>query len=65
MVLLIWLVSDEERKQLYNVEDWGQCYKTCYRGNLLPFHGNTVNLYYKAILPWKLLWNDSKLPWYM
>jgi hypothetical protein len=31
----------------------GQCYKTFYRGNLPPFHGNTVILCYKAILPWK------------
>ncbi len=31
---------------------WGQCYKTFYRSNLLPFHGNTIILCYKAILPW-------------
>ncbi len=30
----------------------GQCYKTFYCGNLLPFHGNIIILYYKAILPW-------------
>ncbi len=29
-----------------------QCYKTFYHGNLLPFHGNTIILCYKAILPW-------------
>ncbi len=33
-------------------DTWGQCYKTFYRGNLLPFHGNTIILCYKAILPW-------------
>jgi hypothetical protein len=33
----------------------GQCYKTFYRGNLPPFHGNTIILCYKAILLWKLL----------
>jgi hypothetical protein len=43
---------------------WGQCYKTFYRGNLPPFHGNTVILCYKAILPWKLPWDGSKLPQY-
>jgi hypothetical protein len=31
---------------------WGQCYKTFYHGNLLPFHGNTIILCYQAILPW-------------
>jgi len=31
-----------------------------FRGNLPPFHGNTIILCYKAILPWKLLWNGSK-----
>ncbi len=30
----------------------GQCYKTFYCSNLLPFHGNTIILCYKAILPW-------------
>jgi len=30
----------------------GQCYKTFYHGNLLPFHGNTIILCYKATLPW-------------
>jgi hypothetical protein len=35
--------------------------KKIYRGNLPPFHGNTVILCYKAILPWKLPWNGSKL----
>jgi len=29
-----------------------QCYKTLYCGKLLPFHGNTIILCYKAILPW-------------
>jgi hypothetical protein len=33
------------------VKSWGKCYKTFYRGNLPPFHGNIVILYYKAILP--------------
>ncbi len=41
-----------------------QCHKTFYRGNLPPFHGNTVILCYKAILPLKLPWNGSKLPQY-
>ncbi len=31
---------------------WGHRNKTFYRGNLLPFHGNTIILCYKAILPW-------------
>jgi hypothetical protein len=39
---------------------WGQCYKTFYSGNLLPFHGITIILCYKAILPW----NGSKLSRY-
>jgi hypothetical protein len=43
---------------------WGQCYKNFYRGNLPPFHGNTIILCYKAILPMKLHWNGSKLPRY-
>ncbi len=43
----------------------GQCYKTFYRSNLPPFHGNTVILCYKAILPWKLQLNGSKLPRYL
>ncbi len=30
----------------------GQCYKTFCCGNLLSFHGNTIILCYKAILPW-------------
>jgi hypothetical protein len=47
-----------------NFDTRGQCYKAFYRGNLLPFQGNTVILCYKAILPGKLLYNDSKLPWY-
>jgi hypothetical protein len=29
-----------------------QCHKTFYRGNLPPFHGNTIILCYKAALPW-------------
>ncbi len=33
---------------------WSQYHKTVYFGNLLPFHGNPVILFYKAILPWKL-----------
>ena len=43
---------------------WGQCYKYFYRSNLPPFHGNTAILCLKTILPWKLLWEGSKLPWY-
>ncbi len=31
---------------------WAQCYKTFYRGNLLPFRGHTVILCYKATFPW-------------
>jgi hypothetical protein len=42
----------------------GQFYETFYHGNLPPFHGIAVILCYKAILPWKLLWNGSKLPQY-
>ncbi len=42
-----------------------QCYKTFYRSNLPPYHGNTIILCFKAILPWKLLWNCSKLPQYI
>ena len=26
-------------KMFYHFESWGQCYKTFYRGNLLPFYG--------------------------
>ncbi len=40
----------------------GQGYKTFYHGNLPPFHVNNIILCYKAILPWKLLWNGSKFP---
>jgi hypothetical protein len=43
----------------------GRCYKTFYRSNLPPFHGNTIILCYKAILPWKLLWNGSILLQYI
>ncbi len=39
-------------KKLYSIGTRGQCYKTFYRGNLLPFHGNTIILCYKAILFW-------------
>jgi hypothetical protein len=31
---------------------WDKSYKTFYHGNLLPFHGHTVILCYKATLPW-------------
>jgi hypothetical protein len=42
-----------EYQNLFLLRDiWGQCYKTFYRGNLLPFHGNTGILFYKATLPW-------------
>jgi hypothetical protein len=47
------------------VGSWYKSYKTVYRGNLPPFHGNTIILCYKAVLPWKLLWNGSKLPRYI
>ncbi len=47
-----------------HVTTWGQSYKTFYHGNVLPFHGNAIILCYKAILPWQLLWNGSKLTWY-
>jgi hypothetical protein len=47
--------------ELRAVEDCGQCYKTFYRGNLPPLHVNTIVLCYKAILPWKLPLNGSKL----
>ncbi len=40
------------RKTFYKIDTWGQCYKTFYHSNLLPFHGNTTILCYKAILPW-------------
>ena len=49
----------------YNIVPTAQCYKTFYRSNLPPFHGNSVILCYKAILPWQLPWNGTKLPWYM
>jgi hypothetical protein len=39
----------------------GQCYKSFYRSNLPPFHGNTLILCYKGTLPWKLTWNGSIL----
>ncbi len=35
----------------YKIGPWSQCYKTFYHGNLPPFHGDTVILCYKAILP--------------
>ncbi len=35
-----------------HADTWAQCYKTFYHGNLLPFHGHTVILCYKAKLPW-------------
>jgi len=41
----------------------GQCYKTSYHGNLLPFHGNyqgNIALSHRIMV---LPWNDSKLPW--
>ncbi len=41
-----------------------QCYKTFYHSNLQPFRGNSVIQRNKAILPWKLPWNGSKLPQY-
>jgi hypothetical protein len=40
---------------------WGQGYVTFYRGNLLPFHGNTVILCFKSILPQQLPWKGSTL----
>jgi hypothetical protein len=40
---------------------WVQCYKTYYGSNLQPFHGDSIILCYKDKLPWKFLWNGSKL----
>jgi hypothetical protein len=51
--------------KFYNIGPMWHCYKTFYRSNLPPFHGNIIILCYKVILPWKLLWNGSKLPWYI
>jgi hypothetical protein len=45
-------MSGEIKKKFYNICIRGQCYKTFYRGNLLPFHGNIIILCYKATLPW-------------
>jgi hypothetical protein len=53
-----------DTKNVYSADTWAQCYKTFYSGNLPPSHGNTVILCYKALLPWKLLWNGGILPWY-
>ncbi len=39
--------------------------KLFYPSNLPPFPGNTIILCYNAILPWKLLWNGSKLLQYI
>ncbi len=39
----------------------GQCNKTFFHGKLPPFHGNTVILRYKGILPLQLPWSGSKL----
>ncbi len=61
MMVLLWNGS---KLKLYNIGSRGQCYKTFYHGNLPPLHGNTVIQCYKAILPWKSQWNDSKLPQY-
>jgi hypothetical protein len=41
-----------ESKECLKNKHQGQCYKTFYRCNLLPFLGNTIILRYKAILPW-------------
>ncbi len=43
---------DIQRNDSKQTDTRGQCYKTFYHGNLLPFHGNTIILCYKAILPW-------------
>jgi hypothetical protein len=39
-----------------------QYYKTFYHRYLPRFHGDTVIMCYKAILPLQLLWNGSELP---
>ncbi len=47
---------------------WAQYHKTFYRGNLLPFHGNTVILCYKAVQPKQPKYlpnNGSKLQQYL
>ncbi len=49
-------------KKFYKIDIRDRCFKTFYSGNLpTPFNSNTVILCYEAILPWKLLWNSSKL----
>jgi hypothetical protein len=55
-------ITESLRGNIWQQEhSWGQCNKTFYCSNLPPFLGNTVILCYKAILPWKLPWNGSKL----
>jgi hypothetical protein len=49
------------QKSFYEIYHRGQCYKTFYAGNLLPFHGNTDILCYKVILHQLSPWNGSKL----
>jgi hypothetical protein len=45
-------ISYKENKVLRSeYGPWAQCYKTFYSGNLLPFHGHTIILCYKATLP--------------
>jgi hypothetical protein len=53
-----------DRKKFYSTDPRGQCFKSFYSGNSRPFNCITVILSFKAILPWKLQWNGSKLPWF-
>jgi hypothetical protein len=56
IMLLFLLLDDDYGDKADNTCDAndtrGQCYKTFYHGNLLPFLGNTIILCYKALLPW-------------
>jgi hypothetical protein len=36
---------------MVKLNPWGQCYKTFHHGNLPPFHGNSIILCYKDMLP--------------
>ncbi len=46
---LAYLAHYEEK--FYNFDTWCQCYKTFYRFNLLPLHGDAIILCYKMTLP--------------
>jgi hypothetical protein len=64
--ILIRKFVNYDRKKIFNIMTRDLCYKTFYCGNLPPFHGNSIILcYILYILPWKLLWNGSKLPLYI